>query len=56
MNSVLDRSYFRRYSQIVKAISNQLIALKTNIQTISKAKNNHNYDYDLQALDEKHMG
>ena len=53
---VLDRSYFRRYSQIVRAIPNQLIAPRTNIRTMSKADNNNDYDYDLQASDEKHTG
>ena len=32
------------------------MALRTNIWTMSKVDNNNNYDYDLQASNEKHMG
>ena len=56
VNSVLDRLYFKRYSQIIKAILNQLIAPRTNIRTMSKVDNNNNYNYNLQASDEKHTG
>ena len=45
VNYVLDCLYFRGYSQ----------SMRINVQTISKADNNNNYDDD-KAMDEKHMG
>ena len=55
INYVLDRLYFKGYSQSAKTISKQDNRLRANVQIMSKADNYNEYDYN-QALGEKHMG